>query len=104
MPKISEDGNDVEILTAILGEFEGVSTSSSAYLRKSACCQVASGTKHTSCAKAPMHRSISNATEVREPYPMMLEGVGKRDGCLCDYLLSGLILLREEIYVEFTFA
>ena len=44
-----------------------------------------------------MHRSISNATEVREPYPMMSEGVGKRDGCLCDYLLSGLIL-REEIY------
>ena len=32
MPKISEEGNEVEILTAMLGELEGFSTSSSACL------------------------------------------------------------------------
>ena len=32
MPKISEEGNEVEILTAILGELERFSTSSSACL------------------------------------------------------------------------
>ena len=43
---------------------------------KSACCQVASGKKRTSCAKAPMYRSVSNATVVNKPYPMMLERMG----------------------------
>ena len=33
--------------------------------------------KRTSCAKAPMNRSASNATVVREVYPMMLKEMEK---------------------------
>ena len=65
MPKISEAGNDVEILTAMLGEVDGSSTSSSACSRSQLVCQVASGKKRTSCAKAPVTRSASNATVAR---------------------------------------
>ena len=73
MPKISEDGNDVEILTAMLGEVGGSSMSSSACPRSQLAARWLSGKKRTSCAKAPMNRSASNATVAREPYPMMLK-------------------------------
>ena len=72
MPKISEEGNDVEILTAILGELEGFSTSPSACLGSQLAARWLLIRKRTSCAKARTNRSASNATVVREPYPMMV--------------------------------
>lgn len=74
MPKISEEGNDVEILTAMLGEVEGVSTSSSAYSRSQLAARWLLAKKRTSCAKVPMNRSASNAIVITELYPMMPKG------------------------------
>ena len=42
-------------------------------VEKSACGQVAGDEKNTSCAKAPMNRSASNATLAKEPCPTMLK-------------------------------
>ena len=67
MPKISEEGNEVEILTAMLGELEGFSTSSSACLGSQLGARwLVSGKKRTSCAKAPVNRSASNVIVVSE--------------------------------------
>ena len=57
---------------------------------KSACRQVASVKKRTSCAKAPMNRSVSSTTVVKKPYPMMLEGMGEKDDCQYNCLFPRL--------------
>lgn len=80
MPKISEEGKEVEILTAMLGEVERFSTSSSSCWRRQLAARWLPVRKRTFCAEAPINRSVSNANVVRKRYPIMLEVMGKLDG------------------------
>ena len=85
----------------MLGELEGFSTSSSACLGSQLAARwLLSGRKRTSCAKAPVNRSASNAIVVREVYPMMLKEM-EEDMAVLDWWYCLFPRLREKITLLF---